>query len=98
MPRDLKPGTPIVNKSHASGLAMVVRPARINGATGYDVQSPTGDPNTYAGATVFCPDYLAVPAVVGETVCVTASGGCWCGLVHVTADRIAGLRVRAGRD
>lgn len=78
-------------------LVTVVRATRRNGADGYDVLSPTGDPGTSGrpAYSVFAPDWTVRPVVIGETVCEWARFSCYCGLVHVTVAQAngAGLTV-----
>ena len=69
----------------------------ISGAKGYHVVDSTGDPGSVAGyTTTFTPAWCVKAAVVGETVCVTPKGQCFCGRAHVHADVLAVLPVDGG--
>jgi hypothetical protein len=78
-------------------LGRVIRARRYGGADGYDVSAPIRSPRDEGHAPHFAPDWCTVPAVLGETVCRTPWGKCWCGLLHVSALELAWLPP-AGQD
>ena len=55
-------------------------------------QFPTGDPGSEAGLLTAAPRWTVRRAVIGETVCPTPRGGCWCGLAHLPAEQHSWLR------
>ena len=83
-----KPGTRVVVSGR---LGTIQRPGTRGGATGYYVFAPTGDPGTRGGYPSFAPDWTVRLAVIGDTVCATPRGDCYCGRLHVDAITLAGL-------
>lgn len=72
-------------------LATVHHHGTHNGAPGYWITAGTGDPGVRGQLPSFAPEWTVRPAVLGDTVCATPWGSCFCGRVHVPARTLATL-------
>lgn len=65
-------------------IGTITRVGRNGGAPGYWIAAATGDPGARGGLSSFAAEHSVRPAIVGDNVCPTPRGGCFCGSAHVT--------------
>lgn len=79
-------------------LAGVVRARRESGIDGYDLLTPPVDPGDLTLMSRWVPTTSIAAPVIGGNVCDRAATTCWCGLLHLSAGRLAELRAELASE